>query len=181
MRFVFVVLSPSSPFPLRIAGKPATFIDRMLNVPDAAEAATTEGADKIARRTAFADRIPKDLNEGYEGAALLRRTLCRSSSSYSVLLGHTLPPSVFWGACRREVRVARARRCTFCGASDSHAQSTIFFRAFFLDGQGTCLVVFARCFLYRAAITVCTCLWSHPSSCWSGWSPKRGDRRKVVA
>jgi hypothetical protein len=35
---VFVVLSPDSPFPLRISGSPATFIDRILKVPDAAEA-----------------------------------------------------------------------------------------------------------------------------------------------
>lgn len=48
---VLVVLSPDSPFPFRISGSPATFIERILKVPEAADALVFNPKVGIARQS----------------------------------------------------------------------------------------------------------------------------------
>lgn len=52
---MFDVLSPDSPLEFKISGRPATFIDKTLNVPDAADAA--RAGDAIARRSVSAESM----------------------------------------------------------------------------------------------------------------------------
>jgi hypothetical protein len=55
MIMVFVVLSPDSPLPLRISGRPATFMERTLKDPDVC--AITDAAQARAMKQALRRRV----------------------------------------------------------------------------------------------------------------------------
>lgn len=66
---MFDVLSPDSPLELRISGSPATFMDRTLNVPDAADAASAGLHDAIARKSVSAESMIGERGWGFPPAS----------------------------------------------------------------------------------------------------------------